>query len=380
MNHDENEDFLPELEEVPESETTEDEKVVKKPLVRNERTHRAEKKKNGFLVGGAAALTLVGLSLGSYYAYDWYSNKDNVAVPEATAFLAYGSEMTDEALCEDFVKTDLQCVVNWTTDENADRGNLLKQSVAVGEEVAPGTKVTLTYSQGPASSEFPNLTGQEVSESEEVLYEMGITVSEVKKVEGDGIPAGRIVSTSIDPGAKVENGTEVIINVSDGALEVPDWKGKSRDFVEVDAQNYGLTVYFVEETSDEAPGIVLSQDPPAGEITEESTITLNIAKPAEIVEVEVPDVINMSSDEAQSQLAVAGFTNIKMVSVNSASVDAPQVVEVVPGVGTKSSTNTQVVVVIATPEEASANDDQNTNESAGNNAAESQTATTDTAE
>lgn len=375
MNHDKNEDFLPELEE------TEGEKVVtKKPLQLNERTHRAEKKKNRFLIGGVSVLALAGLSVGSYYAYDWYSNKDNVTVPEAATFLAYGSDMSDETLCQDFTKASLQCAVDWTTNENADRGNLLKQSVAVGEEVAPGTKVTLTYSQGPATSEFPNLTGQEVSKSEEALYEMGITVSEVKEVEGDGIPAGRIVSTSIDPGAKVENGTEVVINVSDGALEVPDWKGKSRDFVEVDAQKYGLTVDFVEETSDKAPGIVLSQNPPAGEITEESTITVNVAKPAEIAEVEVPDVINMSSDEAQSQLAVAGFTNIKMVSVNSASVDIPQVVEVVPGVGTKSSTDAQVVVVIATPEEASANEDQSANESSGSNAEESQTATSDTEE
>ena len=367
MNHDENEDFLPELEEVPESEMTEGEKVVaKKPLQLNEQAYRGEKKKNGFLIGGAAALTLVGLSVGSYYGYDWYSNKDNVTVPEATAFLAYGSEMTDDILCEDFVKTELQCVVNWTTDENADRGNLLSQSVAVGEEVAPGTKVTLTYSQGPAASEFPNLVGQEVGESEELLYEMGISVSELKEVEGDGIPSGRIVSTSIDPGAKVENGTEVVINISDGAVEVPDWKGKSRDFVEADAQKYGLTVDFVEETSEEAPGIVLSQNPPAGEITEESTVTVNVAKPAEIAEVEVPDVIKMSSDEAQSQLAVAGFTNIKMVSVNSASVDVPQVVEVVPGVGAKSSTDAQIVVVIATPEEAPANADDNADTEAEN--------------
>jgi len=335
---------------------------TKKPLAINERNAESKKKINRFTVGAVSVVLLAGLSVGSYYGYEWYSNKDNVEVPEATKYVAYESETSNETLCSDFVDLSLQCEVNWTTDENADRGNLLAQSIATGEQVDPGTKVVLTYSMGPSESEFPNLVGQELSESEEVLYEMGVTVTEVTETEGDGIPAGRIVSTSIDSGAVVENGTEVSIQISDGAIEIPDWTGKSKDFVEADSQKYGITVEFVEETSDKTPGIALSQDPAAGEVTEDATVKVNIAKPAEIVEVEVPEVKGLTIEEAQSLLAVSGFTNIKVVSVTSSSVDSEQVTEIVPGVGQKASTDSQIVVVVSQPESSSETSDPTSEE------------------
>lgn len=332
----------------------------KKPLELNPKREKS-KKKNKFLIGGAVLLSLSALSVGSFYGYEWYVNKDNVQVPEAISYIEYGSETTSEEICANFEKASLRCEVNWTTDEKADRGNLLNQSIASGEEVKPNSKVSLSYSSGPASSEFPNLVGQDLKESEEALYELGISVSEVSETEGDGIAAGRIVSTSIDPGATVENGTEVAIKISTGATEIPNWEGKSRDFVEADAQKYGLTVEYVEETSESvSPGLVISQSPKAGEIIEEdSTVSVNIAKPIEIVQIEIPKIIGMSPEEAQSQLAVAGFTKIKIVNVNSSSVDSPQVTEIVPGEGQKTATDDQLVVIVSQPEEAPASADTN---------------------
>lgn len=345
------------------SDTEESELVDKKPLHVNDGVKKGSKVRKRVVATAAGIGILGGLSVVSYFGYHWYQDRDNVEVPSAVSYVEYGTDSSDTVLCADFVKASLRCEVNWTTNENADRGSLLEQSVIQGESVDPNTKVVLTYSSGPAESEFPNLTGQDLEDSKELLYEMGITVSETSEVEGDGIPSGRIVSSSIDPGAVVENGSDVNLKISDGAIEIPDWSGKSRDFVEADAQNYGLTVEFVEEASeDEAPGVVLSQSPAAGEVVEDGNVTVNIAKAPEVEEVNVPDVLGMGTEEAQSRLAVEGFTNIKIVLVNSSTVDSPQVTEIVPGVGSSASTDSQLVVIVSQPEEAAAEEDTSTEE------------------
>lgn len=330
----------------------------KKPLQLN--TARVEHKKRskwGWYAG--AGLTVVALGIGSYYGYDYYMHADDVVVPQAQTFVEY--EETDENLCNDFEDISLNCSVEWKTNDDIERGTLLSQSVASNSVVSPGTSIVLTYSNGPSTSVFPNLSGQDLEESKETLYNMGITVSDVKEVDDNTVPAGRIVSTSIEPGTQVNNGTEVSIQISNGTTVAPDWVGQTKEFVEADAQSKNLEVSFeTVESTDVAPGIVINQSVAAGEVIKDSSVKVTIAKAPETTSVAIPDVVGLTEEEAVSQLAASGFTNITISVVESSEASEKLVVDVAPGAGQKSETDSLIVIVIAEPTKAQDNEEAET--------------------
>lgn len=337
---------------------TDNVEVVKKPLAENPKKTE-HKKKSRVWWGVGAVATVIGLGVGAYYGYDYYMHADDVEVPKAQSFVEY--EESRDGLCAPFDKISLDCSVKWETNDDADRGYLLSQSISSGAVVSPDSKIVLKYSDGPAVSSFPNLSGQELEESKETLYNMGITVSDVKEVDDSTVPAGRIVSTSIEPGTQVNNGTEVSIQISSGAAVVPDWIGETKEFVEADAQSKNLEVSFeTVESEDVVPGVVVNQSVKAGEISSDSSVKVTIAKAPEITSVEIPDVVGLTEEEAVSQLAASGFTNITTSAVPSSEATKRSVIDVAPGVGQKSETDSLIVVIITEPSETPNNDAETT--------------------
>lgn len=318
----------------------------KKPLkVNPKRTeHKKKKKWVGFTVAGAV---IVALGFGGYYGYDYYMHADDVTVPKAQAFIQY--EANQDTLCDDFEKVSLNCSVDWKVNDEADRGNLLSQSIASGSDVSSGSKIVLTYSDGPSSSEFPNLVGQDLEESKELLYGLGIVVKDVKEISDNSVPSGRIVTASIEPGTKVNHGDEVVIEISNGKTTIPDWTGQTKDFVEASASENNLTVEFTPVSStDIAPGIVVNQSVKAGEVSTGENIKVTISEAPEIVDIAIPNVIGNTEEEAVSQLAAAGFTNLT-VTVISSNVEARTVAEVSPGIGQSIASDDLVTLIVTEP-------------------------------
>ena len=120
----------------------------------------------------------------------------------------------------------------------------------------------------------------------------------------------------------VERGTTVVLVVSRGVeqVAVPDVVGDSEDEARSELEDAGLRAGDVteQENADEEPGTVLEQAPaPGGEVDRGSAVNLVVAAPPP--EVEVPDVLDLSEDEATSQLENAGF----QVDVNDQTVTDP---------------------------------------------------------
>lgn len=333
-----------------EQETTEDgySEIDKKPLsVNPKRTEHKRKSKWALYLG--AGITVAGLGVGSYYAYDYYVHADDVTVPQAQKFVEDVNLEND--LCKDFQKLEIKCDVEWELNDKASRGNLLSQSIAPGTVVSPSdSSVVITYSDGPSNSVFPNLSGQDLEESKATLYKMGVIVSDVKEVDNNTVPNGRIVSTSIEPGTNVEHGTEVVIEISNGQSIVPDWIGETKEFVEADAQSKNLEVSFeMVETEDTAPGIVINQDVKAGEVIKEGTVKVTIATSPVIDSVSIPDLKGMTEEEAVSQLAAIGFTNITIIAVETSDVEERTVIDISPGINQKVETDSLITLVITEP-------------------------------
>lgn len=285
------------------------------------------------------------LAIGAVTAFALSSSDPRV--PSALVTASAGSD--NVAICENFVQSTLECEVEWIPNATEKRGALLTQSVAAGSRVDKNTQVILTYSSGPATSEMPNLKNKTIAEAEAALYEMNVSVSEIKEIPGAEIPKGNVISSSVPAGTKVENGSNVVLSVSNGKAGVPNWSDKTKEFVETDAKKLGLEVEFVYEESEKASDLVLSQTPAAGEVSNADKVKVVLAKSFASKDIKVPDVIGKSAVSAQAELAAAGFRHIKTVTVTNSEVTSTQVTQVVPGVGQIGKSEENLVIIVSNP-------------------------------
>ncbi len=95
-----------------------------------------------------------------------------------------------------------------------------------------------------------------------------------------------------------------------------------------------------------APGTVLNQDPKAGsQAPKGSTVTLDVAQGTE--EVDVPDVKNMTVDQARKALATAGFTVGDTAKEYSDDIEEGKIMSQDPTAGSKAKVGTKVNLVVS---------------------------------
>lgn len=272
-----------------------------------------------------------------------------VSVPSALGFIS--AEDEDEVGCERYTSIGLECLVTYESSEDVPRGNNISQSIEIGEFVEVGETIEVVYSAGPETSEFPAINNESLEYVEEQLWAMGVLVEDLEYVSGSGIPEERVVEASVEEGETVNNGDSVVIYLSDGTVEIPDWTDETRDVVETEASDLGVDVVFVSEESEETEGTVLSQSE-SGEVSFNDIIEVTVAAPFESVEIEIPDILGLSPTEAQSDLAEAGFRNISTLEVATGEVDEETVTQVSPGVGNTGMSEERVVIVVSVPTDA----------------------------
>lgn len=304
------------------------------------------KKKWG--IAAATAGVVAALGLGGWWLFQeapW--EPDTAVVPAAVTTIERGEDF--DTACEPFRAEGFDnCNVELETHEEALRGTLTASNIEEGEELPLDANIRLIYSNGPETSEFPNLRNQTIENAEEILYNINVSVAEIEEIDDSGLDPGRVVSTSIEPGETVENGSEVVLQISSGTVNIPDWIGESRDLVNAEADELGLDVEFIEEESDEAPGIVLDQSPDAGP-ENTSQVQVTIAKSAEESLLEVPEIVGMSADEARTELAAVGFRSIHTVTVPNSEVSEAEVTQVVPNEGEETGSGSNIVVIVSEP-------------------------------
>jgi serine/threonine-protein kinase len=118
-------------------------------------------------------------------------------------------------------------------------------------------------------------------------------------------------------GAELEEGQVVTIDVSTGPAEVdvPNVVGLPYEEAQERLQEAGLTARRFGVFSEEPPGVVVAQDPAAGEQAgEDSAVRVNVSRGTG--RVDVPDVVGRTADEAGSILRRAGL-DARVVEVPS---------------------------------------------------------------
>lgn len=211
-------------------------------------------------------------------------------------------------------------------------------------------------SPGPEVEEVtvPDVTGMEQTEAEEALEEEGVTSGEITEEHSDEVDEGAVISQ--DPAAEesVEEGASVDLVVSLGPeveeVAVPDVTGMERAEAEEALEEAGLLVGLVpEEHSDEVEeGVVISQDPAAGETTQDGfSVDFVVSSGPEVEEVTVPDVTGMDQAETEEALEEAGLTLGEVTEEPSDDVDEGAVISQEPAADESLEEGASVEVVIS---------------------------------
>ena len=143
-------------------------------------------------------------------------------------------------------------------------GRVYDQDPGRDQAVAPGSTVIIFVSMGRPEVAIPDLVGDTRAEAQQELTRIGLT-PRFEEVDSDE-PAGEVVETRPDAGQRVERGTEVQVDVSDGPEEIPDVVGQNQESAELELRESGFEpVVVLSSDTTEPAGQVISQIPSAGQ-------------------------------------------------------------------------------------------------------------------
>ena len=186
-----------------------------------------------------------------------------VPVPDTAGQTAADAQAAIEAV-------GLVAVTEEQQSGDVESGLVIETDPAAGAEVEVGSTVTVTVSTGPATVAVPDVAGQTTADAQTALEAAGFAVTTTDQASDD-VEAGLVISTNPAAGIEVAPGTTVDMTVSTGpeAVEVPEFIGMTTDEATILAEEFGLTITFVEDPdAPDADGIVVDQTPEPGEMAE----------------------------------------------------------------------------------------------------------------
>ena len=175
----------------------------------------------------------------------------------------------DEAIKE-AKELGLELTVEEDYSDDIQAGIVIEQSVAEGEEVLAGTKITVKVSLGIEQVEVPDLTGLSEEEAKAKITEAKLKYKATEKIKDSSKGKG-VVEQSISAGSFVDKNTEIKITIN----EYQELKQGTININVASLQKYTPTYKEVKETvKDEETG-------------EEKEVTKQVEVPAEKVDLVV---------------------------------------------------------------------------------------------
>ena len=215
-----------------------------------------------------------------------------------------------------------------------------------GDDVAPPA---VTVTPVPLVS-VPNVVGLSSQAAIRELRATGFVVSQVFEAS-ETVAANEVISQAPAALAEMEQGGEIEITVSSGAIPVavPGVVGQNANDAARFLQDRGFATELRVETGSTAPaGQVLRQEPaPGSEVAPGSTVVLHVAEG--IQPVEVPDVKGMTLLQATQVLAQAGLAVTDEPAMEpSQEVEEGLVIGTEPGPPVLLLPDTPITIVVST--------------------------------
>jgi eukaryotic-like serine/threonine-protein kinase len=290
-----------------------------------------------------AALLVIGALVGGWYVYSQIQEELDARNPVAVPLLV---GMRVERATAELDARNLQYELNeGPSTEQPDRF-VFQQDPQEGTRIDPQTGVVeLWVSTGAPMTEVPDVVGRTSAEAVALLKDAKLEPNVVEI--NSGAPANTVTAQKPGAGEEVPEGTTVRINVSKGPrpIGVPNVVGLTFDQANSTLQAAGFNVSREDVESDQPGGVVVAQDPAAGETAARgSTVTVQVSEGPTTST--VPDVTSQDEGTARSQLEGAGFrARAERVDTDDPCLDGI-VIDQDPAGGTDAEPGTQVTIFV----------------------------------
>ncbi|ROO90677.1 serine/threonine-protein kinase [Actinocorallia herbida] len=195
-----------------------------------------------------------------------------------------------------------------------------------------------------------NVSGQSEKDATADLESDGLKVT-VQRENSDTVDTGDAIRTDPEAGQEVDAGSAVTLFVSSGKGKVTiptGLAGQSQTDVQRILQDLGLEVKIKNEvTSDAEPGTVLKTNPGGGQkVAAGSTVTITVAKAEDLIT--MPDLYQMTQQDAQAELERLGLTSIRFIQTTPEGDVAPgSVFKTNPEAGAQVKKDQSITVYVA---------------------------------
>src|SRR5918996_4793917 len=264
-------------------------------------------------------LLLAAAAFAGWWVYNQIQEQLEASKPVAVP-LVEGLER--ERAIERIERAGLEAEVQEEPSSEVEENIVISQSPEEGSRIAQGETVTIVVSTGPRMVQVPRVVGRTFEEAIEMLEDAGLDWRRVDVFSQR--EEGVVASQDPRPDEEVEEGTEVVVRVSQGTeqIAVPDVLNQTEESARQELQQAGFEVEVVEAPDDDTPEGLLSAQSPDPDVQADrgSTVQITISTGPELVT--VPDVVGDDEETARATLEDAGFTvRVRRVPVLDPSQD-----------------------------------------------------------
>jgi serine/threonine-protein kinase len=263
----------------------------------------------------------------------------------STASVPFVVGQREDQAVGNILEKGLQVEVHREPHATVKIGDVFEQSPDGGVRVDKGGVVDIRVSTGPPKVEVPNVVGDSRDEAIAALTEAKLK-PKVREVFNKAEP-GTVIAQAPVAGERVDEGTNVQINVSKGVqpLTVPNVIGQQYDAAAGQLQGQGFAVARRDVDSSQPVDTVIDQQPKGGgSLSRGGTVTLFVSRGPK--ESTIPDVTSQDEASATDALEQSGFTvDVQEQDTTDPNQDGIVLSQDPPG-GTRAPPGTTVTIVV----------------------------------
>lgn len=198
---------------------------------------------------------------------------------------------------------------------------------------------------------MPEVVGHSLEEAQEILQKANLGCEKVEREASNKVAAGLVISASVEEGTVLKKNSQVILYVSSGTdtVLIPESIiGSTEAAAKKTLSGLGLVVKEPQYgTSDEVKaGEVYKCDPGVGTVKKGSEVTIYVSTGGTAVEVEVPNLLNRTKEEAVLYLSHANLEGDPQEEYDS-EVEKGRVIRQEPEAGEKVLEGSKVTYYIS---------------------------------
>ncbi len=185
-------------------------------------------------------------------------------------------------------------------------GEVIGTDPTAGTRTTHGGKITLISSLGPVLISVPSVTGQPLAQADQALKAAGLTPAQPTYQPSASIPQGVVVATNPVAYTHWPKTKPIGLVVSAGP-PLPNLVGQQFATAQGEAAEGGYSLNQVTVTNSSQPANTIIRQSPAPDtpITSGEVVTVWVSQgPPEVT---VPDVTGQNANQAEAELASAGF-------------------------------------------------------------------------